>query len=726
MKPSRILVVDDDAGGRRLTHATLKKAGFAVLEADNGASALEKMRAELPDLVLMDVNMPVMDGFEACAGLRQLPNGEAVPVVMLTGLDDTASIERAFEVGATDFITKPINWSVLPHRVRYMLRASAAINALHQSQRRLSNAQRIGEMGDWEWDVRSAKILTSEQAARLFALPAECHALHPRDYFARVHPQDQDRLQDACAHAIAAAQGFAMEFRVVLPDGPTRFLHQPVELLEREPGGPALRLAGAVHDVTRRRDSEDRIRQLAYYDTLTGLPNRLLFAELLVKAIAQADRHARRLAVMFVDLDNFKRVNDTLGHKIGDQLLCEASARLSGVLRAQDALGRGRDDVPTGSIARLGGDEFIVLLTDIRQPQDAAIVANRLVRCLSEPVTINDTEIFVGASVGVAIYPENGTDTDSLMMNADTAMYRAKAAGRGGVQFYDRSMNARALDNLHMEAQLRRALERDEFVLHFQPRIDLASGRGVGAEALIRWRHPERGWLLPADFLPLMESVGLVIGVGEWAIATACAQMARWRDSGLAPIPVAVNLASPHLRERDLPEIVDRALKKHGIPPSQLELEVTESILLTDPELSVLVAQQLGAMGIQMSIDDFGTGYSSMGYLKRLPISSLKIDRSFVRDLVSDPDDEAIVAGITALAHSLKLKVVAEGVENHEQLRVLRELGCDEYQGFLASTALDEREFTALLWTLSSDDLAPDMRGVIALPPFVGVAARCN
>ena len=693
---STILVVDDDAGGRRLTHATLKKAGFRVIEAANGEMALEKMRQGLPDLVLMDVNMPVMDGFEACAQLRQLPNGTAVPLVMMTGLDDTASIERAFEVGATDFITKPISWAVLPHRVRYMLRASAAINALQQSQRRLSNAQRIGEMGDWEWDVRAEHIVSSDQASRLLGLPAEPTQLLPDDFFAHVHPEDATRLRDAFAHAIASAQGFSLDFRVLRSDGSIRHLHQQVELLERQVGGPALRLAGALHDITRRKDAEDRVRQLAYYDPLTGLPNRLMFAEQLGKALAQAERHGRRLAVMFIDLDNFKRVNDTLGHRVGDQLLCEAAKRLSGVLRSQDALVRRNADAMPGSLARLGGDEFIVMLTDLQRPEDAALVANRLVETLSEAVSIQNTEIYVGGSVGVALYPDNGRDIDTLMMNADTAMYRSKAAGRGGVQFYDRSMNARALDNLHMEAQLRRALERSEFTLHYQPRVNVNSGEIVGAEALIRWQHPDRGELPPAEFIPLVENAGLVISVGEWAIFKACEQLAQWLAQGLKPVPVAVNLASTHLRERSLPGLVDEALARWKVPAHLLEIEVTESILLMDPELSVLISKELAAMGVNMSIDDFGTGYSSMSYLKRLPISSLKIDRSFVRDLVTDPDDAAIVAAITALAHSLKLKVVAEGVETPEQLEILRSLRCDEYQGFLTSKALNPRDFATL------------------------------
>ncbi len=693
----RILVVDDDTGGRRLTRATLHKAGFQVVEAGDGEKALASFQAEPPDLVLMDVSMPVMDGFTACAALRALPGGGRVPVVMMTGLDDVASIDRAFEVGATDFITKPINWTILAHRVRYMLRASAAINTLKQNQRRLSNAQRIGVMGDWEWDVRRNRIVPSEQAWRILGRDTSDEPIDFDAFLAHVHPEDVERLKRAFERSIHNGDAFAIDHRIVQPDGTLRHVHQQVEVIERDGQGHALHLAGAVHDITRHKDAEEQIRRLAYYDPLTGLPNRLLFTEQLEKAIQHAQRHDAQLAIMFVDLDNFKRVNDTLGHGAGDELLRAVSARLTSGLRSHDSVARNPFDQGLSSIARLGGDEFIVLLGDLHSAQNAAGIARRLVAALADPVTVQGKEIFVGGSVGVAMFPADGTDADTLLMNADTAMYRAKEAGRGGFQFYDRSMNARALDRLLMEGMLRRALERDEFVLHYQPRVDVASGRIVGAEALIRWMHPERGLVAPGEFIPLVEDSGLVIPIGEWAIDAACRQNAAWQAAGMPTIPVAVNLAATHLRERRLPALVARAIQQHQLDPRSLEIEVTESILLADPELSIEIATRLDEMGVRLSIDDFGTGYSSLSYLKRLPINALKIDRSFVRDLGTDPDDEAIVTAIVAMAHGLKLKVVAEGVETESQLAFLRGRGCDEYQGFLKSRPLEAEQFAKLL-----------------------------
>jgi diguanylate cyclase (GGDEF)-like protein/PAS domain S-box-containing protein len=693
----RILVVDDDAGGRRLTRATLTRAGFKVSEAPDGEKALEAMRAELPDLVLMDVSMPVMDGFTACAELRKLPGGNRVPVVMMTGLDDVQSIERAFEVGATDFITKPINWPILAHRVRYMLRASSAINDLKQNQRRLSNAQRIGEMGDWEWDVPRDRIVPSEQAWRIFGHDAVDSALQSDSFLAAVHPEDAARVRQACEQAIAKGGAFAIEHRVLHSGGHLRHVHQQVEVIAQDDTGRALRLAGAVHDITQRKDAEEQIRRLAYYDTLTGLPNRLLFTEQLHKTIAKAEQTGQQVAIMFVDLDHFKRVNDTLGHGAGDELLRVVSGRLASSIRSLDSLSRGGcAETGENSIARLGGDEFIVMLSDVNRVCDAAGVARRLVAALNEPVTVMGTELFVGGSVGVAMYPTDGTDIDTLLMNADTAMYRAKEAGRGGFQFYDRSMNARALERLVMETSLRRALDREEFVLHYQPRIELATGRIVGAEALIRWQNPERGMVPPDDFIPLAETTGLVIPIGEWAIAAVCRQGAAWRAAGLE-IPIAVNLAATHLREQNLPDLVARNLREHGLPASLLEIEVTESILMVDPEQSVANAVRLKDIGVGLSIDDFGTGYSSLSYLKRLPITSLKIDRSFVRDIATDPDDAAIIIAVIAMAHTLKLRVVAEGVETQAQWAFLKAHGCDEFQGFLVSRPVDVIAFARLL-----------------------------
>ncbi len=698
MNSGKILVVDDDAGGRRLTRATLVRAGFDVIEAENGEVAVEMLQKGMPDLVLMDVSMPIKDGFTACAELRAMPGGEAVPVVMMTGLDDVKSIEHAFEVGANDFITKPINWPILPHRVRYMMRASTAINALNENKRRLSDAQRIGEMGDWLWDIPLNRIVLSDQAWRIFGKNPDQSTMTSATLFRCVHPEDLERVQTEFDNAIRKGIDFSTQHRILQSDNLVRHVHQQIEIVARDDAGKTLRVAGAVHDVTQRTDAEEQIRRLAFYDTLTGLPNRLLYLKQLSAAMTYAKANDQKLAVMFIDLDNFKRVNDTMGHGAGDELLKIVSGRLVSSIRVVDAVGRNTTEGDASpSIARLGGDEFTVMVSDIKSADEAAIVARRLINALHEPVMINNTELFVSGSVGVALYPDDGDSIEALLKHADIAMYRAKEDGKGRFHFYDPSMTERAVSKMNTETLLRRALERHEFVLHYQPRVDAQSNQIVGAEALLRWQNPERGLVYPGDFITLCEETQLIIPLGEWVLQAVCAQQAAWRAAGHALVPVSLNLAANHLREPSLAPLVAQTLARHGLAASAIEIEVTESVLLVDPETSVRNAVALASTGIRMALDDFGIGYSSLSYLKKLPVSYLKIDKSFVHDLTTDPSDAAIITATIAMAHMLDLRVVAEGVETQEQLDFLRDRGCDEYQGYLFSQSVPPDAFIAML-----------------------------
>ncbi len=712
---NRILVVDDDAGGRRLTRATLVRAGFEVVEAENGQRAIDLLQVSPPDLILMDVSMPVKDGFTATAELRTLPGGQSIPVVMMTGLDDVQSIERAFEVGANDFITKPINWPILAHRVRYMLRASAAINALAEHKRRLSDAQRIGEMGDWLWDVALDRIVLSEQAWRIVGQDASRGVLSLTMLLDSIHPDDRVRVRETLTQVIETAQGCPLQHRLQFDDK-VRHVHQQLEVAARDDAGRATQIVGAMHDVTQRTDAEEQIRRLAYYDTLTGLPNRLLYLEQLNAALDYAHRHTQKVAVMFVDLDNFKRINDTMGHNVGDELLKIVSARLVKSIRALDLVSRASaETMESPSIARLGGDEFTVMVSDIRDTDDAAVVARRLLTAMAEPVHIGENELFVSGSVGVSIYPDDGVGIEELLKHADIAMYRAKEDGKGRFHFYDPSMTARALDKMNTEQLLRRALDRGEFVLHYQPRVDVTTNRIVGAEALVRWQHPERGLVYPAEFIALCEECNLVVRLGEWVIRAVCEQQAMWRAAGMPIVPVAVNLAASHLCEASLTPLVVKALSDCSLPPSMLEVEVTETVLLINPEVSIRNAMALTQAGVRMALDDFGVGYSSLSYLKRLPVSSLKIDRSFVRDLTTDSSDAAIITATIAMAHMLDLKVVAEGVEEIEQLEYLRERGCDEFQGYLHSLPLSPEAFAAML-SITTTSSGVDSRMAELLP----------
>jgi diguanylate cyclase (GGDEF)-like protein/PAS domain S-box-containing protein len=454
-------------------------------------------------------------------------------------------------------------------------------------------------------------------------------------------------------------------------------------------GGRINQYAAIFSDITERKKTEERIKNLAYFDVLTGLPNRRLFTDRLQVATANAHRHRHLLAIMFLDLDLFKRINDTLGHGVGDQVLVETAKRISQCVREGD------------TVARLGGDEFTILLPEVERVEDAAKLAERLIDHVKQPFMIDEHELYVTTSIGIAVYPDDGSTVEALIKNADTAMYRAKDLGRNSFQLYTPAMNARSFERLAMESSLRHALKRDEFVLAYQVKVDMVGGRMSGVEALVRWRHPELGLVPPADFIPLAENMGLISDIGEWVLKAACRQCKSWHDMGLPPVRIAVNVSALQFRETDVPAVVRNALDETGLSPHYLELELTETVLMQRVEEVAQVLRELRAMGVRISIDDFGTGYSSLSYLKRMPIDALKIDRSFVHDITADGADHngegaQIVSTIINLAHNLKLKAVAEGVETQEQAEFLRSKGCDEIQGFLISRPVSGEDLVSL------------------------------
>jgi diguanylate cyclase (GGDEF)-like protein/PAS domain S-box-containing protein len=455
-------------------------------------------------------------------------------------------------------------------------------------------------------------------------------------------------------------------------------------------------------DITGRKNAEEQIRFLAYYDSLTGLPNRTFYKELLSRALTLARRYKRNMATLFVDLDAFKRINDTLGHDAGDALLQEVAARLTRGLRNSDYVARADKEEAQDAVSRLGGDEFIVLLNEMSRIEDAAIAANRILSDLSQPFMLDGQEVFITASIGISLYPLDGTDADALLKAADIAMYHAKNQGKNNVQFYAQSMNDATLERLNMENELHRAIERNEFLLYYQPKLDAKSREVVGIEALIRWKHPDKGMISPAEFIPLAEESGMIVRIGEWVLNAACRRNRAWRATGLPSFNMSVNLSNRQFGHKDLIETVTRALKDVEMDPNHLELEITESTIMQNPEKSIATLRQFKEMGIRISIDDFGTGYSSLNYLRRIPFDSLKIDRSFVMNINTSQDDAAIVRAIIAMAHSLKLRVIAEGVEKEEQFAFLRELGCDEVQGYLFSKPLPAEEYIRFIATMSS------------------------
>ena len=701
-----VLVIDDDGMMRMLVRESLESGGFRVEEAEEGESGLVLFESLRPDVVLLDVVMPGMDGFSTCAALRGLIVGARVPVLMMTGLDDTVSVNRAYECGATDFVTKPIAWPILSHRVRYLLRASQSFEALARSQEQLAEAQRMAQLGYWEWDVKRNAFHRSDEVLRIFGVDRASFPNHLGACLPLVHPDDVSIFKDALNIPPEPGKSVHFEHRIIRPDGVTRILNVQARSIH-DAAGTLLRVQGTTQDITEHRQAEERMRTLTLYDTLTGLPNRQFFKEQLDHSLALAQRLKLSLAVLVLDIDRFQRINETLGHGVGDKLLKETGTRLVRILRDADYVARIENATETQNVARLGGDEFTIMLTGLTQAEDVAKVARRLLDEIARPLQLDGQEVIVTASIGIAVFPTDGTDTETLLKNADSAMYFAKEQGKNNYQFFSASMNTRSFQKLSLEIGLRKALEREELVLYYQPKVDSAGGGIVGVEALVRWKHPDLGMVPPGDFIPLAEETGLIVPIGEWVLGEACRQLAAWRTAGFSDLTMAVNMASQNFTQKDFVKHVIACIRSAGLLSGGVEIEVTESVLMHDVEATIETLRALKEGGIALSVDDFGTGYSSLSYLKRFPIDTLKIDRSFVRDVMINREDAAITSAIITLAKRLDMQVVAEGVETAEQAAFLRREGCHLMQGYFFGRPVAAVDLTARLGAGRAEPVAP-------------------
>ncbi len=606
-----VLVADDDEAARLLIECALTAANVRVVQARDGQEAVDAFPRERPDIVLLDVDMPVMDGYETCRRLRRLQGGARVPVLMVTASAGMQSINRAYTAGATDFLTKSSNWAIVAHRVRYLLRA----------------ARVLAEAGN------APQSRASAAAARPSATPPEASAL------------------------------------------------------------PA---------------NGENVRQRDGHDDLTGLPDRVTFRDQLSGAIAGCARTGQRLALMFLDLDSFRRINDAHGHAVGDRALAAAAGRIaacvsSGALvsrsPAQDPV-RGEAHAaakPRQRLGRLGGDKFCLFLVNIGEPRDAADAARRILAEIARPMLIGPREITLGAGIGIAMYPEDGADSDTLLCNAETASYQAKEEGRNNYRFFAGAMNAQALRRPSLENDLRRAVDKGEFVLHYQPVVGIADGRVLGAEALLRWQHPQLGLVLPAEFAGLAEEAGLIVPIGAWVLEHACRQAAAWADIVPAALKVSVNVPAMHLRHPAMSQSLERALRAGALDARRLTLEMPASALKHAARTLPGILRRLAAVGVRLCLDHVNAGHASCLRLRRLPLHSVKIDRACMLGLPGNRNAAAIARAIAGMAASRRLAVAAEGVETPAQLRFLREIGCEEYQGYLFSPALPAEEFAQLL-----------------------------
>jgi diguanylate cyclase (GGDEF)-like protein/PAS domain S-box-containing protein len=687
-----VLIVEDSAEDAQLLQLQLRRNGYKPV-ARRVQTAEEMERAldeEEWDLVLADYSLPT---FNAVAALDLFHRrGLDIPFLIVSGTIGEETAVEAMRAGAHDYIMKGNSARLIPAIERELREAEERANRRRAEEALRDSERRFRALIEYSSDILtvldaggrilyespSVERLLGHTAGELMGVALEEH----------VHPEDRHALATALTQSAGASTPITAEFRMRARNGEWRFVEASVSNLldNAEVGGIVLN----SRDITARKQDEEMIRHLAYFDALTGLPNRMLFDDRLAQALAHSRRRgARGLAIMFLDLDRFKTINETLGHGAGDELLRTAASSLSAVLREED------------TVARLGGDEFLFLLPEIDDVEDAARVARKVLTVLDAPFSVHGHELHLTASVGIAMFPLDGDDAETLIRNADTALYRAKEQGGNRYQLYAPAMNAIAYKRLVLENSLRRAIEREEFRLYYQPLVSLRDGTVVGVEALIRWQHPELGLVSPAEFIPLAEETGLIVQLTHWVLRTACRQMKEWHEAGLELMTVAVNISAQRFSAANLPVAVAEALTAARLDGRHLCLELTESVMMENVEETIATLLELKKLHVKISIDDFGTGYSSLSYLKRFPIDTLKIDQSFVRNTPADADDAAIALLIISMAHHLNLSVVAEGVETEEQMRLLRSQQCDIMQGYLVSKPLPGAEMTEMLSRLA-------------------------
>jgi diguanylate cyclase (GGDEF)-like protein/PAS domain S-box-containing protein len=667
--PAKILVVDDDPTARLLMRAALQKAGFQVQVAVGGADALRQFSRDPFDMVMLDVDMPDISGMKVCRELRT-QGGEHLPIVMVTGMDDVDSVHAAYQCGATDFIAKPINWAMMGHRANHLLRAARTQSELIQAHSRSQLAASVFT------HAREGILITDAHGSIMEVNDTFTHITG----YARAEVIGKNpRLLKSERHAAAF---YTDMWEALLRDG-----HWAGEIWNRRKNGDTyadMRTISAVRDaagkivnyvalfsdITAMKVQQRQLELIAHYDSLTGLPNRVLLADRLQQAMAQALRRKHCMALVFLDLDGFKEVNDQHGHAMGDQLLQSVSQRLKLALRDGDTL------------ARIGGDEFVAVLVDLEHAHDFEPVVQRMLHAAAEPICVDDTVMRVTASMGVTIYPQDSAQADVLIRHADQAMYASKQAGKNRYRLFDVAQDAAVQIQQAGVQHMRTAMEHNELLLYYQPKVNMRSGQVIGAEALIRWQHPERGLLGPAAFLPFIEDHAISFEVGEWVIFTALQQISTWRKQGL-DLPVSVNIDARHLQQDDFVTRLGQLMQAHpDVAPHCLQLEVLETSALMNMTKVSQVMHHCQALGVSFALDDFGTGYSSLTYLKHLPAATLKIDQSFVRNMPNDPNDLAIASGVIALAKSFGRQVIAEGVETAQHGQLLQSIGCDQLQGY--------------------------------------------
>lgn len=716
-KQYKLLLVDDDPTLRLIAEKKLAQQGYRIKTVGTGQECLRCCAEQPPDLLLLDYELPDMSGAEVCKRLREGSGCAEKPVLFITGKDDYASIETAFKAGATDFLSKPLNWDILNYRIQYMLRAHEIYLSLQSSQERLKKAQKIAKIANWDYIVEENRFYWSDAFFQMLAVSDQDAGEFSLDRFLALVPDaERPKVKRAIEDCISKGINFEIEHELSLPNGKRRAISHLGHVVKNG-SGHVIDCLGTIQDITERREIEGKIRKLAYFDSLTGLMNRDSFLKVLDKILATNAEHRLLSALLFIDLDDFKRVNDTLGHNYGDQLICDVAERLKRCVRTAaeekqygsenqrifsnimpDSVFRlSSSEIKRFDLCRLGGDEFTVFLVDIMSEDVAASVAKRLLKVLEKPFQLDEHEVYITFSIGIAIAPHDGDTIETLLKNADTAMYSAKANGKNTYQFYTQEMNERYLHRLTLESHLRNALAKNELFLVYQPQYCLQSGRLIGCEALMRWRHQSQGEIPPSEFIQLAEETGQILPIGDWLFEQCLEVLRIWIGSGMVTndFKLSLNVSSLQFHQPNIIKKVkqifsDLELNKH------IGFELTETVMMKNAAANLDKLNKLAELNLTLAIDDFGTGYSSLSYLHRFPVSGIKIDRYFIANLEKE-EQINIVRAIIAMAHGMNIKVVAEGVETQWQYDFLRAESCDIAQGFFLGYPMPNEQFQQLL-----------------------------
>ncbi|MCP4429568.1 MAG: EAL domain-containing protein [Gammaproteobacteria bacterium] len=696
------LLADDDIGIQLTMSALLQQKGYIVTTVGNGLEAIDASSNNVFNIILLDIRMPEMDGFEACKSIRELENGKNVPILMLTGQDDTDSIKKAFEVGATDFVAKPINYILLGFRIDYILRAANTAEELRKSQQRSNHAQRIANLGHIEWNLAHEIVHCSRGVREILLLPEQSAFTNFDNFINFVHPDDKDRVKSSIFQSLVQGDALNLEHRVVRTDGSIRFI---LQISEHRSNPKALdHMVITMQDITDRIDTEKRIHALAYYDDLTGLPNRSLLIQHLDRLLKAAMRFHHTTAVIVFGVDKFDKVLESLDQGSAENLIKMIAERIKNLCRESDLLSRqlfvtqDQEDISYQQLtAKLKNDEYVIVLSEISSLQAASVFLQRLTEQFRKAFQLKDREIYITTTAGISLAPIDGNSTNRLIKNAEIAKGFANKEGSANFRYFKQELNDRVTRNFSLANDLRKAVEKETLEVYYQPKVSLLDDTLVGVEALCRWNHPTMGAISPIEFIEIAEEEGLIGELGKWVLKTACNQLVKWKSEINCDFSVSVNISPKQLLDEQAMKRIVEFIMDSPISNHLVEFELTESTLLENFESSLNFLNKFIKMGCRLAIDDFGTGYSSLSYLGSLPANTLKIDQSFIRPIDSSNQYTAIVSGIIKLAHSLGMTVIAEGVETYTQKTILAQEHCDEIQGSLVSLALPPEDFTTWL-----------------------------